>query len=91
MRLLHQNIHRRSSAGATLLLAGNQLEAALNLYTTIIKARGFPAPELPDVVHKFCVTLLKPGDLPPSDALACVRVSPSCTPVESGWTPAEGI
>jgi len=72
MRLLHQNIHRRSSAGAiTLLLAGNQLEGALNLYTTIMKARGFPDPELPDVVHKFCVTLLKPGDLPPSDALAC--------------------
>lgn len=72
MRLLHQNIHRGSGAGTvTLLLAGNQLEGALNLYTTIIKARGLPDPELPDVVHKFCVTLLKPGDLPPSDALAC--------------------
>lgn len=72
MRLLHQNIHHRSSAGTiTLLFTGNQLEGALNLYTTIIKARASPAPELPDVVHKFCVTLLKPGDLPPSDALAC--------------------
>lgn len=72
MRLLHQNIHHRSSAGIiTLLLTGSQFESALNLYTTIIKARGSPAPELPDAVHKFCVTLLKPGDLPPSDALAC--------------------
>ncbi|EDR05337.1 uncharacterized protein LACBIDRAFT_329748 [Laccaria bicolor S238N-H82] len=72
MRLLHQNIHRGSGAGAiSLLLAGNQLEGALNLYTAIIKARGLPDPELPDVVHKFCVTLLKPGDLSPSDALAC--------------------
>ncbi|KIL56003.1 hypothetical protein M378DRAFT_1039922 [Amanita muscaria Koide BX008] len=71
MRLLHQKIHSRSSAGTiTLLLTGNQLESALNLYTVAMKGRGSSAPELPDVLHKFCATLLKPGDLP-SDALAC--------------------
>jgi hypothetical protein len=71
MRLLHQDIHHPSCAGTIrLLLTENQLESALNLYTTIIKARGLPAPELPDAIHNFCVTLLKPGDLP-SDILAC--------------------